>query len=116
MNFMRSGTPASRHPGLDPGPMNTGGAGPSQAVFMGPDFRQDDEGVVAFQPSPLAGEGRLAGGEPGEGRRAPPSPFKGEGLEASAPLSYPGGAPVREVRRSRDTMNFMNFTRPRSRP
>ena len=34
----------SRHPGLDPGPMNTVVAEPDAAVFMGSGFRRNDEG------------------------------------------------------------------------
>jgi hypothetical protein len=30
------------HPGLDPGPMNTGVSQPCGAVFMGPGLRRDD--------------------------------------------------------------------------
>ena len=33
-----------RHPGLDPGPMNTVGGETDEAVFMGPGFRRDDGG------------------------------------------------------------------------
>jgi hypothetical protein len=35
-------SPLLRHPGLDPGPMNTVGAGPDEAVFMDPGLRRDD--------------------------------------------------------------------------
>jgi ketosteroid isomerase-like protein len=40
-----------RHPGLDPGPMNTANGEFSNRVFMGPDLRRDDS-VMCPQPEP----------------------------------------------------------------
>ncbi|HMC90944.1 MAG TPA: hypothetical protein VKI45_00650 [Allosphingosinicella sp.] len=40
--FGRAAADSPRHPGLDPGSMNTRLREPANFVFMGPDFRQDD--------------------------------------------------------------------------
>jgi general secretion pathway protein J len=40
---------ANRHPGLDPGSMNTGGRKARLVAFMGPDFRQDDRGFTLVE-------------------------------------------------------------------